>query len=412
MVLHNSNTHSYHLALQDSLNTPSAASSAFDATHAPRIAMVAGESSGDLLASLLIKGILARWPNAQIYGIGGDAMCALGFKALWPAHKLSVRGYFEVLLHLREILGIRKALKKELLDNPPDLFIGVDAPDFNLNLEASLKAEAIPCLHFVCPSIWAWRAKRALTLVKSVDHVLCIFPFEPAVLEKYQIAATYVGHPLAQVVPMVPDKWSARRAFGIDPHAKVVALMPGSRASEVQEMTRRFLEAALIIQKSDPQALFLLPVVPHLQRLVQTIAGRTPVANLILLKGQSHEALTACDAVLVASGTATLEAALFKRPMVIGYHVNWFSYWLIWPQRLLPWIGLPNILAGKEIVPELLQTEATPEALAARMLRLLNDEKAMVEMTQAFNDMHLQLSRDTPTIATRVIEGLLARGRA
>jgi lipid-A-disaccharide synthase len=375
---------------------------------APRIAMVAGEASGDLLASLLIKGILARWPQAHIYGIGGESMCALGFKALWPAHKLSVRGYFEVLLHLKEILGIRNALRKELLANPPDLFIGVDAPDFNLNLEQSLKAEGVPCLHFVCPSIWAWRANRALKLAKSVDHVLCIFPFEPAILAQYEIGATYVGHPLAQVVPFVPDRLTARSLLRLDPCAKVVVLMPGSRASEVEQMTERFLRAALIMQKSLPNLCFLLPVVPHLEQYVDRLCERIPVANLKVLKGMSHEALTACDAVLVASGTATLEAALFKRPMVIGYHVNWLSYLLIWPQRILPWIGLPNILAGKEIVPELLQAQATPIALAAEVLKLLGDQVALDALMQTFNE---QLNRDTPAIATKVIEDLMGQAK-
>lgn len=370
--------------------------------------MVAGESSGDLLASLLIKGILKRWPDAQIYGIGGEGMCALGFKALWPSHKLSVRGYFEVLMHLREILSIRNALKKELLTHPPDLFIGVDAPDFNLGLERALKEARIPCLHFVCPSIWAWRAKRALTLAKSADHVLCIFPFEPEILEKFSIAATYVGHPLAQVVPMVPNKLLARGALGVNSNARVVTLMPGSRASEVEQMTERFLQAALIMQRSQPELIFLLPVVPHLWGLVERICKRTSVPNLIRLRAQSHEALSACDVVLVASGTATLEAALFKRPMVIGYHVNWLSYWLIWPQRLLPWIGLPNILAHKEIVPELLQTRATPHALADETLKLLNDEEGLAALTKTFNEMHQLLSRDTPSLATQVIENLIS----
>ena len=373
--------------------------------------MVAGESSGDLLASLLIKGILARWPNAHIYGIGGEGMCALGFKALWPAHKLSVRGYFEVLMHLKEILGIRKALREELLKNPPDLFIGVDAPDFNLNLERSLKEAGVPCLHFICPSIWAWRAKRALTLSKSVDHVLCIFPFEPHLLDQYQIKGTYVGHPLAQVVPMVPDRESARLRLNIPLGSKVVALMPGSRASEVEQMTERFLRAALVMQESEPGLVFLLPVVPHLEGYVEQLCERIPVPHLIRLRGRSHEALTACDAVLVASGTATLEAALFKRPMVIGYHVNWFSYFLIWPQRLLPWIGLPNILAGKEIVPELLQTRATPIALASELLKMMNDTDAFNALIQTFNDMHHQLSRDTVSVATEVIEELLGRDK-
>ncbi len=373
----------------------------------PRIALVAGEASGDLLASLLIKGILAKWPQAEIFGIGGEAMCALGFKALWPSHKLSVRGYFEVLMHFREILGIRNQLKKELLTNPPDLFIGVDAPDFNLELERSLKQANIATLHFVCPSIWAWRAGRAVKLGQSTDHVLCIFPFEPSILEKYSIKATFVGHPLAQIIPMEIDSKPARMKLGLGLDLRVVTLMPGSRASEVEHMTERFLRAALIMQETDPNLHFLLPVVPHLVQWVETLCKKITVPNLKILHSQSHEALCACDVVLVASGTATLEAALYKRPMVIGYHVNWFSYWLIWPQRLLPWIGLPNILLNKEVVPELLQTAATPKNMAKEILHWLNSPQEVLALKDTFGKLHHQLIRDTPTLATEVIAGLL-----
>jgi lipid-A-disaccharide synthase len=374
----------------------------------PRIAVVAGEASGDLLASLLIKGILQRWPDAEIFGIGGEAMCALGFKALWPSHKLSVRGYFEVLMHFREILGIRNQLKKELLLNPPDLFIGVDAPDFNLALERTLKEAKIATLHFVCPSIWAWRASRAITLGQSADHVLCIFPFEPSILERYRIKATFVGHPLAQIIPMQVDAKSARMQLGLSLDSRVVTLMPGSRASEVEHMTERFLRAALIMQETDPSLHFLLPVVPHLVEWVEALCKRITVPNLKILHSQSHTALAACDVVLVASGTATLEAALYKRPMVIGYHVNWFSYLLIWPQRLLPWIGLPNILLNKEVVPELLQTKATPKAMAKEILNLLNSPSDVLTLKATFSELHHQLIRDTPTIATEVIAGFIA----
>lgn len=378
----------------------------------PRIALVAGEASGDLLASLLIKGILSRWPQAEIYGIGGPQMCKLGFKALWPAHKLSVRGYFEVLRHYKEILGIRNQLKKELLERPPDLFIGVDAPDFNLNLERSLKEASIPTIHFVCPSIWAWRPKRANKLGLSADHVLCIFPFEPAILEKYAIPATYVGYPLAQEVPMQVDQVGARQELGLSGNVKVITLMPGSRASEVQQMTERFLRAALIMQESDPKLHFLLPVVPHLIDWVERLCSKIHVPNLKVLHGNSHTALAACDVVLVASGTATLEAALFKRPMVIGYHVNWLSYFLIWPQRLLPWIGLPNILLNRQVVPELLQTKATPNLLAKEVMKWLNSPKEVIELKAIFNALHKDLLKDTPTLAGQVIERFLNRERS
>jgi lipid-A-disaccharide synthase len=368
---------------------------------------VAGESSGDLLAGLLISGILKRWPDAHIYGIGGPAMCELGFKALWPSHKLSVRGYFEVLKHFREILAIRRELKKTLLANPPDLFIGVDAPDFNLSLERDLKNAGIKTLHFVCPSIWAWRANRAQKLGASVDHVLCIFPFEPAILHKYGIAATYVGHPFAQVIPMEVDQAKARRSLGLDEHRRVITLMPGSRASEVEHMCPRFLQAAALLHKQDPSMHFLLPVVPHLQEWIAQLSQTIPVPNLHILPSGAHQALAACDLVLVASGTATLEAALFKRPMVIAYHVNWLSYWLIWPQRLLPWIGLPNILLNRQVVPELLQKRATPEMMVKEILRLLNSADELSDLRKTFDQLHLELDKDTPTLATRVIETLI-----
>jgi lipid-A-disaccharide synthase len=315
-------------------------------------------------------------------------------------------------MHYKEILGIRNQLKKELLKRPPDLFIGVDAPDFNLNLERSLKEALIPTIHFVCPSIWAWRPKRANKLGLSADHVVCIFPFEPAILEKYAIPATYVGYPLAQEVPMQVDQVGARQELGLSGNVKVITLMPGSRASEVQQMTERFLRAALIMQESDPKLHFLLPVVPHLIDWVERLCSKIHVPNLKVLHGNSHTALAACDVVLVASGTATLEAALFKRPMVIGYHVNWLSYFLIWPQRLLPWIGLPNILLNRQVVPELLQTKATPNLLAKEVMKWLNSPKEVIELKAIFNALHKYLLKDTPTLAGQVIERFLNRERS
>jgi lipid-A-disaccharide synthase len=311
----------------------------------PRVAMVAGEASGDLLAGLLLKGMRARWPGLEAFGIGGPAMAAEGFEAWWPHEKLAVRGYVEVLKHYREIAGIRNQLRERLLADPPDVFIGVDAPDFNLDLEADLRARGVKTVHFVCPSIWAWRMKRVEKLKRACDHVLCIFPFEPALLQGHGVAATYVGHPLANVIPGGVERVTARARLGMPPEGEVVAILPGSRVSEVDSMARRFFRAAGRLQKERPGVHFVVPAVPAVQdQIVQARRRYGPFRNVTVVGGRSHEALAACDVALIASGTATLEAALFARPMVIAYHMNWLTYALMKPRQLQPWVGLPNIL--------------------------------------------------------------------
>jgi lipid-A-disaccharide synthase len=375
-----------------------------------RFALVAGEPSGDLLAGLLLDGIRARWPDVQAQGIGGPQMLRRGFESWWPQEKLAVRGYIEVLRHYAEIAGIRRQLKARLLREWPDLFIGVDAPDFNLDLESALRGRGMKTVHFVCPSIWAWRADRIEKIRSAADHVLCIFPFEPALLEEQGVEATYVGHPLANVIPMVPDKSAARAALGLPDDAPVVALLPGSRRSEVRALAARFFATAALMAQRMPDLRFVTPVIPSLREEVEALLRASGVADRVqLVDGRSHEVLAACDVTLIASGTATLEAALFKRPMVIAYNMNRVSWHLMHRQQLQPWVGLPNILCRDFVVPELLQEAATPEALAQATLRWLQAPDEVDALQQRFTALHAELQRDTPTLCADAIEQVLAR---
>jgi len=378
--------------------------------NALNLAMVAGETSGDLLAGLMLDGLRARWPELRASGIGGPQMAARGFTAWWPHEKLSVHGYgWEVLRRYREIVGIRRQLKTRLLLQRPDLFIGVDAPDFNLDLEAALKATGVKTVHFVCPSVWAWRAERLNAIRRSVDHLLCLFPFEPALLASHGIAATYVGHPLAQVIPLEPDRASARVKLGLRQDAPVLALLPGSRQSEIAHLAVRFFQTAALVRQAQATMQFVVPAVPALMPAIEQAARASGMAeHLTIVAGQSHTALAACDLTLIASGTATLEAALFKRPMVIAYHMSALSWQIMRRKKLQPWVGLPNILCQDFVVPELLQQAATPRALADAILTGLAAKPAQVAgLHQRFTELHLQLRQDTPTIAAHAIEKIL-----
>ena len=375
--------------------------------------MVAGEASGDLLAGLLLQALRARWPGLVAAGIGGPRMAAQGFQAWWPHHKLSVHGFgWDVLLRYREIVGIRKQLLNRLTADKPRLFIGVDAPDFNLQLEENLRRQGVKTVHFVCPSVWAWRPERLEVIRRSVDHVLCIFPFEPALLAQHGIAATYVGHPLAQVIPEVPDRAAARQALGLAPGDDVVAILPGSRKSEVRHLALRFFEAAARIHALRPGVKFVVPAVPGLQAQIEAAARASGMGQQIqIVAGQSHTVLAACDATLIASGTATLEAALFKRPMVIAYRMGAWSWRIMRRKKLQPWVGLPNILCQEFVVPELLQEAATASALAAAVLDWLDAKHQQPTKIQAlearFAALHDLLRRDTAALATQAIEGVL-----
>jgi lipid-A-disaccharide synthase len=377
---------------------------------APRFAMVAGEASGDLLAGLLLGGLRARWPELTAQGIGGPKMAAHGFEAWWPHDKLAVRGYVEVLSHYRELVGIRNQLAERLLQAKPDMFIGVDAPDFNLELETRLKAGGIRTVHFVSPSIWAWRGKRIEKIRKAVDAVLCIFPFEPEIYAKQGIAARYVGHPLADTIPLEVPRAAARTALGLADDETVVALLPGSRRSEIQYIAPRLFGAAAEMNRIRPGLRFILPVVPGLRHLVEPLRKlHAERVDVELLDGRSHEAMAACDVTLIGSGTATLEAALFKRPMVITYAMHALSWQMMKRMKYQPWVGLPNILLRDFAVPELIQGEATPERLAHATLAWLDDPQRCAELERRFHALHLELRRDTARAATDAIAEILAR---
>ena len=369
------------------------------------IGMVAGEPSGDLLAAMVVKALKASSPAIELSGIGGPKMQAQGFDAWYPMQKLAVNGYADVLLHLPELLNIRRTVRERWLAERPSVFVGVDAPDFNFGLENALRKSGIPTVHFIGPSLWAWRGERIHTIRESVSHMLVVFPFETKIYQDAGVPVTYVGHPLAGVIPRVPDRSAARKRLRIDESARVLALMPGSRTGEVKHLAPRFLQAAKLLQKKDPTLQLWVPMAnPERQRQFEIVAAEIGgVANLHCIVGGSHDVLAACDAVLVASGTATLEAALFKRPMVVSYVLPNISWWIMRRKAYLPWVGLPNILCNEAIVPELLQDAASPQALADAAWTALTDEAHARRIESRFTELHDELIRDTPTLAANVI---------
>jgi lipid-A-disaccharide synthase len=374
--------------------------------------MVAGESSGDLLASRLLSGLRPHLPDALIHGIGGARMAEHGFRTDWPMEKLSVRGLFEVLTHYREIKGIQNNLRDKLLQERPAVFIGVDAPDFNFGLEAPLRAAGIPTMHFIGPSIWAWRGGRIKKIARAVSHMLVVFPFEEEIYRKAGIPVTYVGYPLAEVIPMVPDTAAARRALGLDQDARVVAILPGSRMSEIKYNTQAFVGAAQRLHKLDPAIQFVAPMAGERQQaLFKELIAQAGLQDVPvhIISGQSHVAMAAADTVLVASGTATLEVALFKKPMVIGYRMLPASWMVLRHMGYQPWVGLPNILARDFVVPEFLQDAATPDAMADALWRQLNDDVFRSRIRQRFTDMHHALLRDTANESARAVLKLIGR---
>jgi lipid-A-disaccharide synthase len=376
------------------------------------IAIVAGEASGDLLGSLLMDAIKQASPDVQFVGIGGPKMQAVGMKVLFPMEKLSVNGYVEVLLHLRELLGIRRNLRERFLAEPPDLFIGVDAPDFNFSLEFALKQRGIPTVHYISPSIWAWRGERIHKIKQAVSHILALFPFEAPLYQQAGVPVTYVGHPLADMLPEVPNRIEMREQMRILPrHARVFAFLPGSRQNEVRRLAKTYVETAKLILEKLPEAQFLVPLASRETRNIfeneiwRQEAQQLPIT---LLFGHAHDAMIAADGVLVASGTATLEAALLKCPMVITYKMSALSYWIAKRKQYLPYVGLPNILAGKFVVPEILQDDATPENLAQALLNLVNNKHAVKDLEETFSKLHQTLRQDTAQKAAAAILPYLA----
>jgi lipid-A-disaccharide synthase len=319
---------------------------------------------------------------------------------------------FEVLLHYRELSGIRRQLCDQLLDEKPDVFIGVDAPDFNLDLEIRLKQAGIPTMHYISPSIWAWRGGRIKKIAQAVSQMLVIFPFEEELYRQAGIPAAYVGHPLAQVIPLEIDMAAARAELGIEQNATVVSILPGSRLSEIKYNTEAFIGAAKILCERDPHLQILVPMVGTRQRayyIKLVVAARLEGVPVLLMEGKSHLAIAAANAVLVASGTATLEVALFKKPMVIAYKMNPASWQILKHMGYQPWVGLPNILSKEFVVPEFLQSAATPEALAQAIWVQLHDDGLQQRLKQRFTDMHHSLLRDTAQISAQAVLDLIAK---
>ncbi|HYG42077.1 MAG TPA: lipid-A-disaccharide synthase [Bordetella sp.] len=383
------------------------------------IGMVAGEPSGDLLASRVIAGLRQREANLQCQGIGGPAMDAAGFEAWHPMHALTVFGYVDAIKRLPGLLRTYGDVKRRWLSEPPSVFVGVDAPDFNLKLEHQLRQAGTPTVHFVGPSIWAWRYERIHKIREAVSHMLVLFPFEEDLYRKEGIPVTYVGHPLADAIPLQPDRQAARRRLGLDENARVLAILPGSRSSEIRILAPRFLQAAQRLQKRDPGLVCVVPMVnAQRRREFDAELALYPVPGLRCLTADdlpdadgwpvAWAALEASDAVLVASGTATLETALFKRPMVISYYLSpWMRRIMTWKsgqQRpYLPWVGLPNVLLRDFVVPELLQDDATPEKLAEATWTALTDEAQAARVETRFTAMHRDLTRDTARLAASAI---------
>ena len=362
------------------------------------LAMVAGELSGDLLAGRMLSALRPQLPEVLIHGIGGPKMAEYGFVSDWPMEKLSVRGLFEVLAHYREIKGIRDALRDQLLAQMPAVFVGVDAPEFNLGLELELRQAGIPTVHFISPSIWGWRAGRIKKIRRAVSHMLVVFPFEEKLYRDAGVPVTYVGHPLAEVIPMEPDVAAARQQLGIAPGATVVAILPGSRISELNYHTAPFIGAARILAQRDPSIQFITPMAGEKQR--QHFAGLLQQLGLQdvplrVVDGQSHAVIAAADAVLVASGTATLEVALFKKPMVVAYRLMWATWQIVRHLLTTRWCALPNILTQESLVPEFLQAQVTPEALAEALWQQLQDETNRNALRQRFLELHHALLRNT-----------------
>lgn len=378
------------------------------------IALVAGEASGDTLGSGLIRALKRQYPTARFIGIGGPRMLAEGMHSQVPMERLSVMGLVEVLGRLRELMRIRKSLVSYLKTQQPDVFIGIDAPDFTLNVEKQLRDVGIPTVHYVSPSVWAWREKRVLGIRESTDLMLTLFPFEEAVYQKHGVAVRCVGHTLADQIALEPDREAARAVLGLAADSRVVALMPGSRNGELRKLGLLFLQTAAWCLERQPQLQFVMPCANAERRIqIEAILAESGLAlPLTLLDGQAHEALAACDAVLIASGTATLEAMLFKRPMVVAYRMAGLTFKILKRLVKVGHVSLPNLLAGREVVPEFLQDAATPEAMGQALLERLGPTEE-AEATQAtFMQLHELLRRNADeSAAEAVIELMRRKGR-
>nr|WP_281357424.1 lipid-A-disaccharide synthase [Thiomicrorhabdus cannonii] len=371
----------------------------------PVIAMVAGEASGDTLGADLMAALKQRYPQARFIGIGGPKMIAQGFETWAPMEKLSVMGFFEVLKHLPELLQLRKQTIQHLLELKPDVFIGIDAPDFNFRIESRLKEHGITAIHYVGPSVWAWREKRLLKIKRSVDGVLVLFPFEPPYYDRYGIPVKFVGHPLAHRFPMHPDQQAARQQLGLSNDANITAILPGSRMSEIERMADVYIQAAVLVQQKHPDMLFIVPCIHQKARLriQEAIHSFGKTLKIHLYDQQSQTVLEACDQAIVTSGTATLECALLKRPMVLAIKIHPISYWIMKRLATTPWIGLPNILAGESLVTELIQHDATAKNIAGEINQLIDNPELRQRQLSAFEKQHTALKQNASELASDAI---------
>jgi lipid-A-disaccharide synthase len=378
------------------------------------LALVAGEPSGDMLAARLLSGLRPHLPDARFHGIGGPHMMEQGFESHWPMDQLTVRGLLPVLMRYRELKGIQNQLRDQLLAERPAAFIGADYPGFNLGLEEQLKAAGIPTIHYIGPQIWAWRGGRIKKIIRAVSHMLVVFPFEEAIYQQAGVPVSYVGHPLAELIPLTPDEGAAKRALGMPEDANVVTIMPGSRMSEIKYNTVAFMQAARLLKLRDRTLRFVAPMAGERQKqyFLQLVAqaGLQDV-EIQLLDGQSHTAIAAADAVLVASGTASLEVALFKKPMVIAYKMAELEWQILRHFNYQPWIGMPNILAREFLVPEMLQGAANPEGLAEAMWKQLSDAPHRLRLAQRFTDMHHSLLRNSAAESAAAVLKVIERSK-
>ena len=372
------------------------------------IGIVVGEASGDILGAALIKELRIQFPNAEFSGIGGPKMLELGFHSYFPQDRLAVMGIIEPLKRLPELLRIRKFLREHYIANPPAVFIGIDSPDFTISLEGSLKEKGIKTVHYVSPSVWAWRQKRVFKIARSVDLMLTLLPFEAAFYEKHNVPVEFVGHHLADEIPLAVDKYEARRALGIPEHARVVALLPGSRASEVERMGSLFMRTAVHCLEQDPELLFYIPAAnSDRYRQLHLQLNEYVDFSVALFNGHSHQVMAAADVVLLASGTVTLEALLLKKPMVVAYKMAPLTYKILSWLVKTPYISLPNLLANKKLVPELLQDQATPEKLSKEIIHYFENPEEAQELSRTFYTMHTDLKRNASERAAIAIASLI-----
>ena len=372
------------------------------------IAIVAGEASGDILGAGLIKSLKRLYPDAEFIGIGGPQMIAQGFTSLYPMERLSVMGLVEVLGRLRELLKIRKDLGSTLIEKKPDVFIGIDAPDFNLGLETRLKEAGIKTAHYVSPSVWAWREKRVFKIKKAVDLVLCLFPFEVAFYEQHQVPAVCVGHTLADMIDMETDTTAAREQLGLSLQNPVVAILPGSRQGEVARLGELFLHTAQQIKHSIPSVQFVIPAAnDDRKQQLEVLLQSVPELSVKLINGQSRTVMASADVVLLASGTAALEGMLLKKPMVVSYRLARLTYFIMSRMVKQKYVSLPNLLAGKELIPELLQHDATPENLTAAVLKLLADDQTAAKLKSEFTQLHTMLRKNADDAAAQAVANLI-----